>query len=131
MRLLATSYFASSRVRRTIDGLGLAARFLQSPLFQLPRSSDGLERLLPPLAPPRVECATPILAERWSCPDGRRLLHLVNYDELPATVYLRGWSGEPPELHTPDTGTQLTTDGDGLRLRLECYAILEHDHAGN
>ena len=126
MTLLARAYFGCAPVRRLIDGTGLAANFLQSSLFRIPRKSRVIEALLPALRQPRARCDQPILVERWRHRDGRRLLHLVNYADRPVAVRFASWHPEPVSLHTPDTGTHLSNDDEGHLLNLECYAVLEH-----
>jgi len=123
--LLADAYFSTALVRRTVDRTGLTRSFLRSRFFRVPERSARLRELLPPAPAPRFESTDAFLVERWRRPEGGRLVHLVNYEDVPIAVW-RWWDEpEPPRLHSPDAGTRITASADRLFLDLECFAVLE------
>jgi hypothetical protein len=126
LRALARHYFGSARVRRAVDRSGLTARFLESPLFTVPRRAAEVGRLLDGVERPHVESDTPLLVERWHGRDGLVRLHLVNYVDGMATVVLRR---TPPlqAWYSPDETTRVDADSVGAetRIHLETYVVLE------
>jgi hypothetical protein len=125
MSLLARAYFGTARARRLIDSSGLTERFLESPLFGLPRNGQEVTRLLPPLATPRIAGTGPLLVERRRGNDDTLFIHIVNYADHAARVRVEESTPSRTRLHSPDEGTRLTLEGSTLMLTLECYAILE------
>jgi hypothetical protein len=133
LRALARHYFGSARVRRLLDRSGVTARFLESALFTVPRRARELRLLLERGGARRVESAAPVLVERRGRDDGTRLLHLVNYADDPQTVHVREAGARLAAWSSPDASTRVAAEGEGARVALDTYVVLEwrqEGHAG-
>jgi hypothetical protein len=122
MSTVARNYFGSAGFRRTLDGLGVTRRFLQSPLFQIPRQPAVVRRALGDRVQP-VIALRPVLVDRWRTADGRRLIHLVNYTDGVNRTFVPLETSNV-RVHTPDL-TSFSVDKDGVTVDLDVYAVLE------
>jgi hypothetical protein len=123
LRALARHYFGSARVRRAFDRAGLTARFLESPLFTLPRRSAEVLEALGPSPAPMVVSDRPVLAESWRSRDGVLRLHLVNYDDAVSRVSVPGQPA-PTAVYSPDGPVDVDSEH-GLHVHVQTYAVLE------
>jgi hypothetical protein len=123
LRTLSSAYFGRPTIRRFVDDVGLTSRFLESPLFALPRRWPAAVRLLAGHTEPAIESPAPVLVERWRGPAGTLRWHLVSYADEPITLTLRA---PFHAVHSPDPLTDAAPNADGTtRVRLDTYAIVE------